>query len=452
MPPSWQSNPNYGGLELPGFDFGGEDDDSLGLGALTKTPTWATTAAPSLGLAGSIPEDAGIFHPAAAALAQQRDGLLDQRQSLQEQLNSLTPGTLSPLQRGLRTAIPTLLGAALMGKEGIGYGLMGGAQSLRGAEQDAKANYVRQAGGLASQMKGIDERLNGLTEQGNKIYTEWAKSQSRLGETTLKHELELDLRRQMHEDRLVEIGAQGANSIAAAQVRAAGGGRGVLDEEVIAGRSRFQQSGDPKDLSPKDPQLSSFLWNRTANEGQDLKEEKVKRDNEEIQTEGFELIPGHRPRPAEAQKFRDELESINVIRMHLGSLRNMVAQDGGMQITGKAAQQQIVTIGSIIAEHKKRFGAGAALTQLEADLMQAVLPRIMTNPLSSFAAVVTGAGLGRDPLDAISTWDRVLDSEMTERGRAHGYARKSAPPDASPGGSGNRVEQLKQQLRQMIGR
>lgn len=136
---------------------------------------------------------------------------------------------------------------------------------------------------------------------------------------------------------------------------------------------------------------------------------------------GFQPLPGVTPEDDARKAVRDISTNTELMIDTLDDLEASLRRTGPFQLRGAEAQAQVAAIADLAFRQKERFGGGAAYTQFEASLANAILPRIAQRPDMSLAQIFVESGLGRDPLVAIANMKEVLKRELAVTARQNNY-------------------------------
>lgn len=347
-----------------------------------------------LGVFGNNPQ-ANPLDPAEYARLRAESDVL-----LQQYINRPTGPTLGQgLATALASALPAALGAIVGGKEGLGYGLTGGAKAAETSLAQIQAANDQQAEGSLleiirnrQQLQGADAYNADVLERKNKMADAISLAETLKGPQGIetKGQIAIDAARPRAFISKAEQDAQPA------------------DEYEIAALSK---------LTGKDPKEYEGLTRGTATKLKNIAEAQGGQD---IRDSKFVLPPGSRfwdesaPPSEKVVRANGELaEATSGLNSKLTQLKAELAKPTSAQ--NMAAIRLYANQAN--QEYKKYAGTGANTTEIEIrKFLEGLTPNVFNNGMTSYMQYIRDSGLGIDPL-------KVLDVSMAAV--QNGYSAKS---------------------------
>lgn len=139
-------------------------------------------------------------------------------------------------------------------------------------------------------------------------------------------------------------------------------------------------------------------------------------------------LEGQAKSDKEAYELRQKQEAIAEIERLMLNLTASL-EGNGPAISGQAYNEQLVLMSGLVNQSKERFGGGAAFTELEKKLAFMALPKIWADPTVSVSEIMAEGALGRDQIDKMKKYLKVVRGEFTTSALVQGL---KVPENYSP--------------------
>lgn len=286
--------------------------------------------------------------------------------------------------------LPILLGGLLGGKKGAYAGAVGAGDSIKSFDEELGNQYKQNQLAKLAELKNVQEQLSGIDSLQRNAQLTQAKSVLDFENQKQLENIKSSNERRSVSPRLAAILGDLAPDYA--------GGGDVSEKE-------FTQA------------VTGLRLQKDINEASRRKEQ-FERNKKERFVYGLDTLPGVVPTTKDAEEAKKGLKAHDQMQVYVQDLLQSLTENG-QAYTGEQAVNQITALGNLLRQQKERFGGGAAYTEMERQLAEMVLPKVVAG--RSLSEALAASGLGRNPIYYLRNLQRDLDRELDINLKTRGY-------------------------------